>query len=70
MVMDDLEFQIPEKEKNTFDAELTASGAGGKKIKVSLKKISDKLTEIKIRIGTFGDESLSRHTLEKIKKRF
>ena len=68
--MNDLEFNITSKGKDAFDAELSASGAGGKKIKVTLKKISDNRTEIKIRIGTFGDESLSRQILEKIKKRF
>ena len=68
--MGDLEFQITEKGKDAFDAELNASGAGGKKIKVALKKISDTSTQIRIRIGVFGDESLSRQILEKIKKRF
>jgi hypothetical protein len=70
MAMDDLEFHTTDKAKDAFDAELSASGAGGKKIKVALKKISDTSTEIRIRVGTFGDESLSRKILEKIKKRF
>jgi len=70
MAMDDLEFQITHKGKDAFDAELSASGVGGKKIKVALKKISDTRTEIRIRVGTFGDKSLSQQILEKIKKRF
>lgn len=70
LAMGDLEFHIEEKGKDAFDAELNASGASGKKIKVALKKISDKRTEVRIRIGIFGDESLSRQILEKIKKRF
>ena len=70
MAMDDLEFHTTGKEKDAFDAELRASGVGGKKIKVALKKISDTSTEIRIRIGTFGDKSLSKQILEKIKKRF
>ena len=70
MAMDDLEFHTTDKAKDAFDAELSASGAGGKKIKVALKKISATSTEIRIRVGTFGDESLSRKILEKIKKRF
>jgi hypothetical protein len=69
MAMDDLEFTVTGKEKDVFDAELTASGAGDKKIKVALKKISDTRTEIKIRVGAFGDKSLSQRILETIKKR-
>jgi len=66
----DLEFKVATKEKDVFDAQLIASGAAGKRIQVRLKKQSDTLTEIRIRVGTFGDESLSRHILDKIKKRF
>jgi len=69
MAMDDLEFMVTGKEKDVFDAELTASGAVDKKIKVALKKISDTRTEIKIRVGAFGDKSLSQQILETIKKR-
>jgi len=70
MAMDDLKFHITGKEKDVFDAKLTASGAANKKINVSLKRLSNNLTEIRIRVGIFGDEPLSRHILEKIKKRF
>lgn len=70
MAMRDLEFKITDKGKDVFDAELRAAGASGKKIKVVLKKISDTRTEIKIRVGTFGDESMSQQILETIKKRF
>jgi hypothetical protein len=70
MAMRDLEFSITDKGKDAFDAELRASGAGGKKIRVALKKISDTRTEIRIRVGTFGDESLSLKILERIKNRF
>ena len=70
MAMDDLEFNITGKEKDAFDAELSARGVGDKKIKVALKKISGTRTEIRIRVGTFGDKSLSQQILEKIKIRF
>ncbi len=68
--MRDLEFRITEEAKDAFDAELRASGAGDKKIKVALKRISEGRTAIRIRVGTFGDESLSQKILEAIKKRF
>jgi hypothetical protein len=69
MAMKDLEFVITEKEKDAFDAKLTANGAGDKKINIALKKMSDTLTEIKIRVGAFGDKSLSQQILETIKNR-
>jgi len=67
--INDLEFTITSKEKDVFDAQLIPSGAADKKIKVRLKKQSETVTEIRIRIGVFGNEPLSRHILEKIKKR-
>ena len=70
MAMSDLEFTISNKEKDAFDARINASGAGGKAIDVALKKISPTRTEIGIRVGLFGDESLSRQILERIKRRF
>jgi type IV secretory pathway TrbL component len=57
--MNDLEFHITDKGKDACDAELSAGGAGGKKIKIALKKISGTRTEIRIRVGTFLDKSLS-----------
>lgn len=68
--MGDLEFVVTSKEKDAFYGELIARGAGDKKIKIKVKKQSDTVTEIKIRIGVFGDESLSRQILDKIKARF
>ena len=68
--MSDLEFSITDKEKDAFDARIHASGAGGKAIDVALKKISPTRTEISIRVGLFGDKSLSRQILKKIKGRF
>jgi hypothetical protein len=38
-----------------------------KKIDITLTKLSPTQTEIRIRVGTFGDETLSRTILDKIK---
>ena len=67
--MQELEFPVTSKSKDALGAELTARNASDKKIAITLKKRSDNATEIRIRVGTFGDESLSRLILEKIKKR-
>ena len=70
--MDELGFTITRKEKDAFDSqfELVAFGAAKKKIIVKLNRKSNAVTEIRIRVGMFGDENLSRSILEKIKKHF
>ena len=68
--MDDLGFHITSRAKDAFDAELAASGARDKEVKIILKKISDTRTEMKIRVGMFGDQSLSAQILEAIRRRF
>lgn len=66
--MKDLEFVITSKEKDTFSAKLIAYRANDKKVEMYLQKASERTTEVKIRVGVFGDESLSRIILESLKK--
>lgn len=66
--MQDLEFPIITKSKDALQAQLTARNSVDKKMRIKLKKVSDNITEIRIRVGTFGDESLSQLILDKIKK--
>ena len=68
--MKDLEFSVTSKAKDALQAELTARTAADKKIQIRLKKVTDGATEIRIRVGTFGDESLSRLILTKMKSHF
>jgi len=68
--MKDLGFTITSKEKDAFNSQLIAKGAANKIIKIKLNRQSNMLTEIRIRVGTFGDESLSLQILESIKKQF
>ncbi len=68
--MKDLGFAITSMEKDAFYGEITARGAGDKKVKVKLERQSDKLTAIKIRVGMFGDETLSMQILNNIRKRY
>ena len=67
--MNDLEFKTVAKAKDFFNAELQATSASEKQIKVALARISDTSTEIKIRVGSFGDKSLSQQILQTIRKR-
>jgi len=65
--LNDLQFPVSSKSKDALEGELTAQNAKDTTIKVSLKYISNTSTEIRIRVGTFGDEALSRTILEKIR---
>jgi hypothetical protein len=64
--MKDLEFTVTDKSKDALSGFLAAQSADNKTIKINLKYISKTSTEIRIRVGTFGDENLSRIILNKI----
>ena len=63
-------FAVKTEEKDALSAKLVALTADDKTININLKKRNDYLTEISIRVGTFGDESLSKKILEEIKKHY
>jgi hypothetical protein len=62
-----LQFAKINEGKSTVDAAITARTGQDKKIEIKLNRTAENLTRIRIRVGTFGDESLSRLLLEKIK---
>ena len=64
----DLGFIVTSEQKDAFSAKLVARSATDKRVEVNLKELTDKLTEVSIRVGTFGDEALSRLILEYLKK--
>lgn len=66
--VEDLHYTITSREKDAFGAKLISRGAGDKKIEINLKKLSTETTEVRVRVGIFGDESLSRLVLKRIKK--
>ncbi len=68
--MKDLEFTVTSKAKDGLQAEVLARNALDKKVQIKLKKASDETTEIHIRVGTFGDETLSELIRNKIKSHF
>jgi hypothetical protein len=67
--MKDLGFSVTKADKDAVSAQLTAKTAQDKTIDISLKRIADEATETRIRVGTFGDKSLSDLILEKIRSR-
>ncbi len=59
---------LPEaKEKDGLAARMEATLASDKRVVVKLRNQGEKLTEVRIRVGIFGDEGFSRKVLEKIK---
>ncbi len=66
--MDELGFTIMSRYTTANSAKLAARGAGNRSVTVGLERRGD-LTDIRVRVGTFGDESLSRLILDKILQR-
>jgi flagellar basal body-associated protein FliL len=62
----DLEFPVVSQTKDALEGNVTARNAKNTTIKIKLKYVSKTATEIRIRVGTFGDESLSHTILDKI----
>ncbi len=48
---------------------MKAVNSSGTEVDINMKKLSDSATEIRIRVGIFGDEPLSRAILNKINYR-
>ena len=65
--MNDLQCVVVDKSKGPLTTKILARTSSDKKINITLEKQSASVTEIHIRVGTFGDESLSRQILDKIK---
>lgn len=65
----DLEFTVVNQQKDALAARLTARTALDKKIEINLKKITENLTEVRVRAGSFGDQNLSYTVVQAIQKR-
>lgn len=62
-----LEFARIDQRKSGVDAQLVHRTALDKKVDIRLKKITDRLTKIEIRVGVVGDQELSMTLLDKIR---
>ncbi|HEX2860683.1 MAG TPA: DUF3568 family protein [Lacunisphaera sp.] len=62
-----LEFTKISERQSGMDAELVFRTALDKRIVIELKKVTEKLTKIEIRVGVIGDQELSLTILQKIK---
>ncbi|MEM9243219.1 MAG: DUF3568 family protein [Pseudomonadota bacterium] len=57
-------YTVAEDKQNT----LYATNANGKKIAITLEEKTEGITKVSVRVGTFGDEQLSRRILNEIGK--
>ena len=62
----ELGFTVTYRDKDAVDAKLVSRGTHDKRIEINLSRVSDQSTQIKIRVGVFGNEKLSRMVLDKI----
>lgn len=66
--MRNLEFPIINTKKDASSAVLESETADERSITIRLKRVSERTTQIGIRVGWFGDEELSRLILDKIEQ--
>lgn len=62
-----LEFANISHKTSRVDARLVSRTALDKKVEITLQKVTDRSTKVMIRVGVFGDETLSMSILDKIK---
>ena len=64
--VDQLEFIVVNKVNDSISGKYECMTADNKTVHINVNRVGDNITEIKIRVGTFGDETLSRYILSKI----
>jgi hypothetical protein len=62
-----MQFPKLSEKKDAMVAEMIARTAMDKRVVVTLNNTGENLTRVRIRVGTFGDESISRALLDRIK---
>ena len=67
--MNDLQFPVTSRQKDALGGELTARTAQHKKVHIHLKGLLQNTTEVRIRVGAFGDEALSLLIEDRIKRK-
>ncbi len=60
MAFANLKMDVVKSEKDGQVAKIEALATADKKVTVHLRKLADKSTEVRIRVGVFGDETIAR----------
>lgn len=66
--MDELGYAVEKTEKSTAQEKVIARTQAGQKVKITVKWKSKDHTELIVRVGTLGDEGLSRIILNSIRQ--
>jgi len=66
IAMERLGFVVTQRDRTDVEARILAHTQGGREVRIRLSKDTTILSRLRIRVGTFGDESLSRLILERI----
>ncbi len=64
--VEQLEFIVVNKVNDAVSGKYECVTAEDKTVHINVQRVGDNITEIRIRVGTFGDETLSRYILNKI----
>ncbi len=67
--LEDLQFFAVEEKHDAMVGEAKAKMADDTRVTVSLKRVTDSTTEVRIRVGVMGSEKKSLEILDAIKKR-
>jgi hypothetical protein len=65
----DLGITVYNTQKDATEGDIEATKADGTKVKINLKPTGSDTTSVKIRVGIFGDEEVSRTISNQISKR-
>lgn len=64
----DMKFEVSSARSDALVGVIRASMADGTAVHVELKKVTDRTTLVTIKIGTLGDQAVSRSLLDQIRK--
>lgn len=66
-VLENMDIKIQSADSTSLDGVVVGKTALDKDLKITVKRVDERWSEIGIRVGTFGDEELSRQIYDKIK---
>ena len=66
--LEKLQFSKVSEKGDALKTVIVARTGADKKVEITVKKVTDSVTKVEIRVGVFGDETLSMTILDKIKE--
>jgi hypothetical protein len=67
--LDDLQFAVSSSDRDAVYGEIRALTVDDRRIKLEMNARGKEVTELRIRVGMFGDEEVSRRILDRLKAR-